>query len=89
MGQDMPFGPKQTAGISGHCSEAWAIAPWLRVEACGSQWKPVEVVDSYREMVEDREGVGRGAGGPGEVREVQKRSGRPWESAEEAGRHGK
>jgi len=25
--------------ISGHYSEAWAIAPQLRVEACGSQWK--------------------------------------------------
>ena len=23
----MPFGPKQTAGISGHCSEAWSIGP--------------------------------------------------------------
>jgi len=42
----MPFGPKRTVGISGHCSEAWAIAPpWFGVEACGSQWKPVEAVE--------------------------------------------
>jgi len=52
----------------------------------GAGGKPVEVVGK---RVEDREGVGRGAGGLGEVREVRKRSGRPWESVEEAGRHGK
>ena len=23
----MPFGPKQTMGISGHCSKAWSIGP--------------------------------------------------------------
>jgi len=23
----VPFGPKRTAGISGHCSEAWSIGP--------------------------------------------------------------
>ena len=45
-------------------------------EAGGRQWKSVE----------DKEGVGRGSGGSGEVREVRRRSGRPWESAEEAGK---
>jgi len=89
----MPFGLEWTAGISGHYSEAWAVAPWLGAEACRSWWKPVEVVEDVRKWVEDREGVGRGAGGTGEVREgrkeVLKRSGRPWESAEEAGRHRK
>jgi hypothetical protein len=45
-------------------------------EAGGKQWKSVE----------DKEGVGRGSGGSGEVREVRRRSGRPWESAEEAGK---
>ena len=47
-----------------------------RPEAGGRQWKSVE----------DKEGVGRGLGGLGEVREVRRRSGRPWESAEEAGK---
>ena len=36
--------------------------------------------------MEDKEGVGRGSGGSGEVQEVRRRSGRPWESAEEAGK---
>ena len=45
-------------------------------EAGGKQWKSVE----------DKEGVGRGSGGSGEVQEVRRRSGRPWESAEEAGK---
>ena len=85
----MPFGPKRTAGISGHYSEAWAIAPQLGAEVCGSWWKPVEAVEVIGKQVGDREGVGRGAEGVGEVREVRKRSGRSWESAEEAGRHGK
>ena len=31
----MPFGLKQTVGILGHYSEAWAIASRLRAEACG------------------------------------------------------
>ena len=44
-----------------------------RPEAGGRQWKSVE-------------GVGRGLGGSEEVREVRRRSGRPWESAEEAGK---
>jgi len=45
-------------------------------EASGRQWKSVE----------DKEGVGRGSGGSGEVQEVRRRSGRPWKSAEEAGK---
>jgi len=45
-------------------------------EAGGRQWKSVE----------DKEGVRRGSGGSGEVREVWRRSGRPWESAEEGGK---
>ena len=50
---------------------------------------------SVRELVEAsakwkslRSGGETGKGSEG-VREVWKRSGRPWESAEEAGRHGK
>jgi len=41
----MPFGLKWTTGILGHYSEAWAIAPWLGAEVCGSWWKPVEAVE--------------------------------------------
>jgi len=70
----MPFGPKRTAGISGHYSEAWTIAPRL-----GAEVKPVEAVEVVRKRVGDREGVWEG----------QERSGRPRESAEEAGRHGR
>ena len=70
---------------------------WKHVGAGGSMQKarktveanqePVEAMEVVGKWVGDREGVGRGAGGSGEVREVRKRSGRPWESAEEAGRH--
>ena len=81
----MPFGPKRTVGISGHYSEAWAIALWLGAEACRSRWKPVEAV----EVVGKQWKTGKGSEGVQEVREIQKRSGRPWESAEEAERHGK
>jgi len=73
----MPFGLKRTTGISGHYSEAWAIAPRLGVEACMSQWKLVEDVEdvgkhwkmsgSSGRQVEDRKGVGRGVGGLEEV----------------------
>jgi len=41
----MPFGLKRTVGISGHYSEAWAIALQLRVEACRSWWKHVKDVE--------------------------------------------
>jgi len=57
--------------------EAWAIALRLRVEAsgnCGSEWKTRE---RGRRHAEASERPGRG----------QKRSGRPWERAEDAERH--
>jgi len=99
MGQDMPFGPKWAAGVLGHCSEAWAIALRLRVKACRSwwkmsgsgegRWKAVEGSEDVWKWVGDQEGVRRSQEGLGEIRKVQKRLGRPWERAEEAGRHGK
>ena len=82
MRQDMPFGPKQTTGISGHYSKAWIIAPQLGAEL-------VEAREVVGKQVEDREGVGRGPEGSGQVWEVWEGSGRSWESAEEAGKHGK
>ena len=57
MGQDIPVGPKRTAGISGRCSEAWAIAPRLRVEASGSWWK---LVEDKEDMERGQEEAGRG-----------------------------
>jgi len=87
----MPFGPKWTTGILGHYSKAWAIAPRLGAEACGrrgrcgsepgaggSQWKSWKSSGSRWE-------TGKGSEG---VREGQERSGRPWESVEEAGSNG-
>jgi len=59
---------------------------WKTQKRTGSWWKPVEVVEVVRKRVGDREGVGGGAGG---LEEVVKRSRRSWESAEEAGKHGK
>jgi len=44
----MPFGLKQTAGISGHYSEAWAISPRLGAEVCGSQKHAEDVVDEKK-----------------------------------------
>ena len=41
----MPFGPKRTVGISGHCSEAQSGSMQKSVEdmeASGKQWKTVE-----------------------------------------------
>jgi len=68
---------------------------WKHAGASGSQWKSWKMLGSggrCREAggrpVGDREGVGRGPGGAGEVQEVWKRSGRLWESAEEAGSNG-
>ena len=49
----------------------------------------MEAVEVVGKRVGDREGVGRGPEGSEEVREVRKRSGKSWESAEEAGRHRK
>jgi len=46
------------------------------VEASGSRGSCWEAVEDVGKRVEDREGVGRGAGGAGEVREVQKAVGK-------------
>ena len=76
---EMPFGPKRTAGISGHCSEAWAIAPWLGAEACGSWWKPVEAVEDVGERWKSSGSgweTGKGSEGVREGRERCGRSGR-------------
>ena len=61
-----------------------------------SRWKPVEVVEVVRKqwkMSGSGWKTGKGLEGVQEVREgqeeVQKRSRRPWESAEEVERHGK
>jgi len=53
---DMPFGPKQTVGISGHYSEAWSGS--MRklsgdAEAGGKQWKTVEDSGRQAEGLED------------------------------------
>jgi len=72
----MPFGPKQTAGISGHYSKAWAIAPWLGVEVCGRQWKPVEPVEAIHKWV----------GGSGSQWETRKGLEGVWEVQERCGR---
>ena len=53
------------------------------MEVSGRQ---AEGPEDVRKLVEDQEGVGRGSGGSGEVWEVRRRSGRLWESAEEAGK---
>ena len=73
-------------GISGHYSEAWAIAPRLGAEVCRSRWKPVEAsgssgshqdaVEDVGKRMEDREGVEGGLGGSGEVRKVVGKCGR-------------
>jgi len=52
----MPFGPKQTVGISGHYSEAWSGS--MRklsgdVEVGGRQWKSVEESGRPAEGPED------------------------------------
>jgi len=59
-----------TVGISGHYSEAWAIAPRLRAEACGrcgsepgaggSQWKLWKLSGSGWETGKGSEGVREG-----------------------------
>jgi len=60
----------------GYCSAARSGSVWELVKASGSH-------GSRQEAVED---VGKGTEG---VQEGRERSGRPWESAEEAERHGK
>jgi len=72
----MPFGPKWTAGISDHYSKAWAIALQLRVEACGSQWKPVEAVEVVRKQWKTCGRQGRSQKGCRRCRRDRKRSGR-------------
>ena len=62
MGQDMPFGPKRTAGILGHCSKAQSRSMQKSVEVSevsGKQWKTVEGSEVMRKRVEDQEGAGR------------------------------
>ena len=73
----------------GYCSTAPSGSvpeTWKTVEAnqepveasgsCGSQWKLWKSSGSGGRHVGDKEGVGRGAGGAGEVWKVRKRSGR-------------
>jgi len=74
----MPFELKQTTGILGHYSEAWAIAPQLRVEACGSQWKPVEAMEDIRKQWKTcgTQETGKGSEGVQNGQERSRRSGR-------------
>jgi len=76
--------------------EFQVITPRHELLLCSLEQEPEEASGSRGRCWEaggrhvgDREGVRRGPGGAGEVRVVWKRSGRPWESAEEAGRHRK
>jgi len=72
----MPFGPKWTAGILGHYSEAWAIAPWLRAEVCGRRGSELGAGGSQGKswkLSGSRWETGKGSEG---VREGQERSGR-------------
>jgi len=56
MGQEcMPFGLKQTMGISGHCSEAQSGSWWKMSEVSGRhvevsrrQWKAGKMVEGVR-----------------------------------------
>ena len=77
----MPFGPKRTAGISGHYSEAWAIALRLGAEACGSQWKPWKSSGSGGSHQE-----AGGRQGRGQVREGRERCGRSGRGPEGCGK---
>jgi len=49
---DMPFGPKWTAGISGHYSEAWAITPRHGLLLRGMGYCSAARSGSVREPVE-------------------------------------
>jgi len=90
MGQDMPFVPKRTAGILGHCSEAWSGSIRKLVDRVRSKWKTVEasgrqVEDSGRSgrCAEASGRPGRGQEGPGEVGKAMGeggRGGKTWES---------
>jgi len=66
----------------GYCSAAQNGSVREPVEASGSCGRRREAVEDVGKWMGDREGVGRGAGGSGEVQEVRKRL---WESAEEEG----
>jgi len=63
----------------GYCSAAQSGSMREPVEASGSSGSHREAVEDMWETRKESEGV----------QEVRERSGRPWESAEEAGRHGK
>ena len=70
----------------GYCSAARSGSVREPVEASGTSGSCPEAGGRQWKLVEDKEGVGRGLGGSGEVWEVRRRSGKPWESAEEAGK---
>jgi len=74
----MPFGLKQTTGISSHYSEAQSGSMWKSSEDVEDKWEVRKTCRSEWKTREGPEGVGKG----------QKRLGRLWESAEEMGRHG-
>ena len=85
----MHFGPKRTAGISGHYSEARSGSMRKSsgdAEAGGKQWKSVEDKRKVRKTCGSWWKTRKGSEG---VRKAWKRSGRPWERAEEAGGLGK
>ena len=85
----MHFGPKRTAGISGHYSEARSGSMRKSsgdAEAGGKQWKSVEDKRKVRKTCGSWWKTRKGSEG---VRKARKRSGRPWERAEEAGGLGK
>jgi len=86
---NMPFGPKQTTGILGHYSEAWAIASRLGVEACGSWWKPVEVVEVVGKQWKTCERHGKGWKGCGRVRRGAGGLEKVWKAVGKCGRDGK
>jgi len=79
MGQDMPFGPKQTAGISGHCSKAQSGSMQKSVEVSevsGKQWKTVESQKSCGSEWKTRKGPEEVKKAVGEGRRGRK----TWES---------
>ena len=79
----MPFGPKWTAGISGHYSEAWAIALRIGAEDAEANQELVEASGSHGSCQEaggrqgrGRKGCGRVGRGPEEVRKAMGKFGR-------------
>jgi len=74
------LGRKRTAGISGHYSEAWAIAPRLGAEACGRHGSEPGAGGSHGSCREaggrqgrGRKGCGRSGRGPEGRGKVRKR----------------